>query len=794
MDTFFNERIISALKYYVRFAVIISVFISLLVLLGWALDITIFKTAVPGLVSMRPITALSFLLVSGALCLLSDENLPVWRRRLGFLLAGLVIVLGALILLEYIFSWNIGIDFWFFRDAIIKEGGLDPGRPAPATVISLLLLGATLLTLHRRSAWLTSFLTMPVFMVGLLVIVGYAFGVSSFYRIEPHDSMALHTALILLLLASATLSIFPQSNILSLITTDLAGGISARRMLPAAILVPFVLGWLEIVGQRLGLFGPQFGLAFYSTLNMVIFVGFILVIGRSLNQAELRRTLAMNSQREMESQYRRIVEQTPAIVYVDEIGGKWRYISPQVESILGYKVEQWLADPSIFKSRIHQADRERVYQQIAESESTGRPFVCEYRFLTSDGNVLWLHDEAAVVRDPSTGKILLQGVMANITDRKLAEQNLRALEARYRMLVEQLPTMVYINPINNIGVTTYISPQIETFLGYTPKEWLADPKFWTTILHPDDCQRVLAQVERISKSGEPFDEEYRLFAKDGRVVWIHDRATLLHDSKGNPLFWQGLMIDLTERKQAEQEREAKLVLEAKNAELDRFAYTVSHDLKSPLVTIQGFLNYFRKDLASGHTERVMTDLKYVENAVNKMQELLTGVLALSRAGMAVQEPKRISFDELVQETLELLAVTLESNQAQVNVHQNLPVVLGDQIRLRQVLQNLIENAVKYCSVERLPIIEIGAGGNDELGNPILFVRDNGMGIPSEYQDQIFDLFHKVDSKSDGSGVGLATVKRIIEVHNGRIWVESEVGKGSTFYFTLHAQPGTDSVI
>jgi signal transduction histidine kinase len=94
----------------------------------------------------------------------------------------------------------------------------------------------------------------------------------------------------------------------------------------------------------------------------------------------------------------------------------------------------------------------------------------------------------------------------------------------------------------------------------------------------------------------------------------------------------------------------------------------------------------------------------------------------------------------------------------------------------------------------LPIIEIGAGGNDELGNPILFVRDNGMGIPSEYQDQIFDLFHKVDSKSDGSGVGLATVKRIIEVHNGRIWVESEVGKGSTFYFTLHAQPGTDSVI
>jgi len=250
---------------------------------------------------------------------------------------------------------------------------------------------------------------------------------------------------------------------------------------------------------------------------------------------------------------------------------------------------------------------------------------------------------------------------------------------------------------------------------------------------------------------------------------------------------EGLFIlsnDVTERKLADKEREAKLILEAKNTELDHFAYTVSHDLRSPLVTIKGFLNFLIKDLEAGNTARMKTDLNHVENAVNKMQELLTGVLELSRAGLITSEPQAIHMDELVHEVLEIMRGPLEASKAQVSVQTDLPTISGDRTRLRQVIQNLIENAVKYRTDQVDPRIEIGV--KEDTTPHVFYVRDNGMGIAPEKHEHVFGLFNKLHPGSEGNGVGLATVKRIIEAHGGRIWIESELGQGCTFLFTLSA--------
>jgi signal transduction histidine kinase len=244
------------------------------------------------------------------------------------------------------------------------------------------------------------------------------------------------------------------------------------------------------------------------------------------------------------------------------------------------------------------------------------------------------------------------------------------------------------------------------------------------------------------------------------------------------------------------ERETLVIeLTAKNTELEHFIYTVSHDLKSPLVTIKGFLGYLEQDAVTGNMERLKVDTQRIANAVDKMQELLADLLELSRIGRFVNPSETIPFEELIREAMEVMQGELETSGVTLQTEPNLPAVYGDRQHLIEVLQNLLDNAIKYIGDQPEPRIEIGQRGEDaERRQPIFFVRDNGIGITDEYHERIFGLFNKLDARSEGTGIGLALVRRIIEFHGGRIWVESEVGKGSTFLFTLPSQPQPDSVI
>jgi signal transduction histidine kinase len=227
-------------------------------------------------------------------------------------------------------------------------------------------------------------------------------------------------------------------------------------------------------------------------------------------------------------------------------------------------------------------------------------------------------------------------------------------------------------------------------------------------------------------------------------------------------------------------------LELKNAELERFTYTVSHDLKSPLITIKGFLGFLKADTQSGNMKRLESDIQRISDAADKMQLLLNDLLELSRIGRVVNKPQSIDLNEMISEVLELLHGRLHSGTVsiRVTVAEQLPTIYGDRPRLFEVLQNLVDNAAKFMGDQPNPHIEIGQEGSTEDGSPILFVRDNGIGIDPKFKDRIFGLFDKLDPHTEGTGIGLALAKRIIEFHGGRIWVESEPGKGAAFYFTL----------
>jgi signal transduction histidine kinase len=245
-----------------------------------------------------------------------------------------------------------------------------------------------------------------------------------------------------------------------------------------------------------------------------------------------------------------------------------------------------------------------------------------------------------------------------------------------------------------------------------------------------------------------------------------------------------LQKELRERSLIEESREALIKeLEIKNAELERFTYTVSHDLKSPLITINGFLGYLEKDAASNNIDRLKQDTLRISEAVHKMHTLLNELLELSRIGRLMNPPEAVPFASLVHDAMDAVQGQLQARQVKVLLQPGLPDVYGDRQRLTEALQNLIDNAVKFMGDQADPHIEVGVAGEED-GKSVFYVRDNGIGIVPEFHDHVFGLFNKLDSKTEGTGIGLTIVKRIIEVHGGRIWIESEPGKGATFFFTL----------
>lgn len=264
---------------------------------------------------------------------------------------------------------------------------------------------------------------------------------------------------------------------------------------------------------------------------------------------------------EAEERFRRVVEHLPAIVYLeaverdDELPGAMLYVSPQVEPILGFTPGEWMADPLAWARQFHPDDRERVRQVYERIERTGGEFHAEYRMYTREGQIRWIRDEAALVRDEGGEPVYWQGIMFDVTAEHDSEERIRESEARYQTLVEQIPAIVYTEDMTGDALALiFINERVEQILGIGRDEWLADPAVWINAIHPEDRERVAVANRDAEERGEPFEMEYRMVTRDGRVRWFADRAVIVHDAEGTPIAWQGVMLDITDRRLAETER------------------------------------------------------------------------------------------------------------------------------------------------------------------------------------------------------------------------------------------------
>ena len=416
---------------------------------------------------------------------------------------------------------------------------------------------------------------------------------------------------------------------------------------------------------------------------------------------------------------------------------------------------------------------------------------------------------------------LLKGKLARLIpaiERELRDAETRRsrheAELRYKLLVEQLPIIVYVNPIDQIENTTYVSPQIQTILGYMPEEWLADPEFWQKRIHPDDREAVLTNIERSDLTGKSFDMEYRMLARDGRVVWFQDQTVLVRDDKGQPLYWQGLKIDITKRKQAEDEirklnAELEQRVEERTKELERalrakdeFLANMSHELRTPLNAILGLSESLIELAAGPLNEKQHRYIGMISESGNHLLSLINDILDLAKieAGQIVLNINEVELKQVCQASLRMINELAHKKNQQVTLEINdgIGSIWADERRLKQVLVNLLSNAVKFTPENGKLGLE--AQADREEKRIMITVWDHGIGISESDLTRLFRPFVQLDSglarEAPGTGLGLALVAQMVRLHGGSVAVESQPGEGSRFTVILPWEPAlaTDAML
>jgi PAS domain S-box-containing protein len=430
--------------------------------------------------------------------------------------------------------------------------------------------------------------------------------------------------------------------------------------------------------------------------------------------------------------------------------------------------------------------------------------------------LFWRHQRAVFYRKQ------YETEYKHATELRQKEEILRSGEERFRIAAESASDLIWEWDIVK-GKLVWFG-NIDVILGYEKGEFPRTIDAWEKAIHPDDYDRVLATLQQHLNMRTPYIEEYRVIRKDGSFRYWTDRGVATWDEKGKAYRMVGSCSDITERKHAEEEirtlnaeleqrvRDRTAQFEAANKELEAFSYSVSHDLRAPLRAIDGFTHAIIEDYADKFDEEGKRLLNIVSSNAQKMGQLIDDLLTFSRTGRQELRISKIEMDTLARTVFEELKAAAPERTIQFSI-KPLPLAHGDQAMIRQVFVNLLSNAVKFTRPKETAIIEVGGWRGDENTPPvpplekggeggfeeippeqnIYYVRDNGVGFEMQYVNKLFSVFQRLHSESEfeGTGVGLAIVKRIIYRHGGRVWAEGKVNGGATFFFTLPKKDYTD---
>jgi PAS domain S-box-containing protein len=501
--------------------------------------------------------------------------------------------------------------------------------------------------------------------------------------------------------------------------------------------------------------------------------------------AERTRDLesALSNIAQAEEGFRAIVETAlDAVVTIDAAGTITGW-SPQAESTFGWKRQEALGRSLadlIVPERFRDAHRRGLDRIRTTGESRVLNTRLELSALDREGREFPI--ELSITPLGSGRGTSFSAFVRDITERKRMEQALIESQRHYQALAESLPHLVW--TCRPDGYCDYLSRQWVEYTGRPAEEQLGSG--WAEQLHPEDRDRVQAEWAEATIRGGMFDVEFRIRRADGVYRWFKTRAVPLRDDSGTVRKWFGSNTDVEDYRQALDD------LRRSNADLEQFAYVASHDLQEPLRMVASYTDLLAQRYRHQLDERANTYIHFATDGAKRMQRLVTDLLAYSRVGSQSARISPVKAGEILRTALKSLDHSIRESDARIEIVEPMPVVLADEGQLSQVFQNLIGNAIKFRS-EAAPRIRVQASLRNTRW--VFAISDNGIGIDMRYAERIFQMFQRLHERGqyDGSGIGLAITKRIVERHGGQIWLKSAVGAGTTFFFTVPIVGGLHTI-
>lgn len=458
-----------------------------------------------------------------------------------------------------------------------------------------------------------------------------------------------------------------------------------------------------------------------------------------------------------------------------------------------------LARMALFDEKGNPFKEELIPSRVALWQ--GKPAQATMRMVNQDtGEELWVSVKSTPVIDKHGKARMSINVFNDITALKKAESERARLSAmlelqrqRLRNIVANVPGVIWEGtggPGFDGQKIDFVNDYAEKMLGYALDEWRSNENFWKKIIHPDDFDQSQEHVTDIFRDGRTGVMQFRLMAKDGRIIPVEAHTAVMTDKDGAPIGVRGVLMDMTERKRsAESLAKYAEQLQRSNRDLQQFAYVASHDLQEPLRMVSSYLQLLERRYNDKLDADAREFIAYAVDGANRMKTLITDLLTYSRVTRAEKAFEEVPLEGILLQVTRNLHMTINDTGAEIT-SDPLPIVMADSNQMVQIFQNLIANALKFRSTDplRKPEIHVGVevvneGDQQEY---IFCVRDNGIGIGQEYLERIFVIFQRLHSKAKypGTGIGLAICKKVVERHGGRIWVTSVPREGTTFYFTL----------
>jgi PAS domain S-box-containing protein len=506
--------------------------------------------------------------------------------------------------------------------------------------------------------------------------------------------------------------------------------------------------------------------------------------------------------RKSEERFRSVLENSVDMTYRYQLqSGRYDYISPASEQIMGFTPSEMneMDDVQILE-RIHPDDHSHYLAELERTQKTGKGKL-EYRFRCKNGSYRWLADYVTIIKDQNMQPLYRGGIIRDITEHKQAEEALKESRERFRSLADAMPQLVWSSGAD--GVIDYYNHRLSEYdtIGDTDAGYP-----WAAPLHPDDVEVSREAWRHAVQTGETFQVEHRMRILDGSYRWHLSRGVPLRDENGALIRWYGTSTDIQELKEAEQAIATYAQkLEGSNRELQEFAFIASHDLQEPLRKIESFSRLLLERMPENLDEQQIDYLDRISSAVDRMRTMIDDLLLLSRVSTRGKSFVLIDLNQVVMNVLSDLEERIQATGGRVEVGR-LPFIEGDPTQIHQLFQNLLGNALKFTRPDVPPLVQVRAEDVpvSKKDYPFsarqmveLIVEDNGIGFDESRLDQVFQPFQRLVGRSqyEGSGIGLAICRKIVERHGGEITAMSTPGAGSAFrvFLPVHQVARTESL-